>query len=69
MGRDEEMDTPVSSDCGSGMAERALHPLVMRCLPSTVAQNGHELWIDAHLSEWDAPISVWWDHPPEGSCQ
>ncbi len=63
---DENVETAVDFGCGPGMATRAVHSLVVSCLPSMAAANEQVPWIDADLVWWDAPISVWWDQPPAG---
>jgi hypothetical protein len=62
---DEDMEAVEVSDSGPATVGRPLHPLVMRYLPSTVAENEQEpSWVEADPVGWDAPISVWWDQPP-----
>ena len=62
---EEDEVTAGNKDCGPGMARRGLHPRVKECLPSTEGTNAQEpAWFEADCLERDAPISVWWDHPP-----
>jgi hypothetical protein len=60
MVRDTELEIAGNSNCSPGAMGRTLHPLVLRCLPSSEAAN--ELESDPLMR--DALISVWWDQPP-----
>jgi hypothetical protein len=60
MVRDSEVEKAASSNGGPRVIGRGLHPVVLRCLPSTVAANA----IENDPLMRDALISVWWDHPP-----
>lgn len=63
----EEVDAAGNSDRSPGTPGRSVHLLVIRCLASTAAANEQDpSWIEADPFGRDAPISVWWDHPPAG---
>ena len=55
-----ETEVEMASKPNSGPRGRTLHPVVLRCLPSTVAANA----IENDPLMRDALISVWWDSPP-----
>ena len=40
-------------------AGRALHPLVLLCMPGK-----QRSWSEAGRAKRDVPISIWWDQPP-----
>lgn len=47
------------------IAVRTLYAVPTRPPRDTAADTGLEpLWIEADPLGWDAPISVWWEHPP-----
>lgn len=67
MVRKEGLEMTGKSDCDTGVTGRAMHPLVMWSLPSTRSVKGQQRsWTEADPAGRDAPISVWWDHPPSG---
>jgi hypothetical protein len=65
MKREKEVQLAGTSGRGSGMAGRALHPLVTLSLISTSAANEQRpSWTEASPAAREAPISVWWDYLP-----
>jgi hypothetical protein len=68
MGHEKEVRSAGNSARGARIAAvRTLYPVVTRPLTDTAADTAQETsWIEADPVGWDAPISVWWDHPPGG---
>ena len=67
MEHEKEVETARNSGRGSGMVVRTLYPVVTRPRTYTAVDTEQEpSWIEADPVGWDAPISVWWDHPPGG---
>jgi len=69
MVRDNEVELASNSHGSPAMTGRTVHPLVL-CLPSASVANGQKAsWIDGDPAWRDAPIAVWWDHPPSGETR
>jgi hypothetical protein len=67
MEREKEVAMAGNSGRDAATAGLTVYPLVTQCLTSTAAANGQEpSLIEADPAGRDAPISVWWDHPPGG---
>jgi hypothetical protein len=67
MEHEKEVRSAGNSARGARIAVRTLYAVVTRPPTDTAADTGQEpSWIEADPVGWDAPISVWWDHPPGG---
>jgi hypothetical protein len=66
MEHEKEVGSAGNSARRARIAVRTLYAVVTRPLTDTAATDtGQEPpWIEADPVGWDAPISVWWDHPP-----
>jgi hypothetical protein len=67
MEHEKEVVAAGNSGRGARRAVRTLYPVVTRPRPLTytAADTKQEpSWVEADPMGWDAPISVWWDHPP-----
>jgi hypothetical protein len=70
MGYEKEVELTGNSARSARIAVRTLYAVVTRPLTDTAADTAQEpSWIEADPLGWDAPISVWWDHPPCGDSR
>jgi hypothetical protein len=61
----KELDLARNSDLGTAVVARALYLVVPPSVTSDLATNGRvPSWMESDSAGQDAPITVWWDYPP-----
>jgi hypothetical protein len=65
MEHEKELVLARNSDRGTAVVARALYLVVSPPVKSDLAPNGRvPSWMESESAERDAPITVWWEYPP-----
>ena len=61
----KELVLAINSDPGTAVAARALYLVVPPSVTPDLATNGRvPSWMESDSAAPDAPITVWWEYPP-----